>query len=135
MTASIAQARAALATALTFDGVQTNPEPPGTINVPALVISQSEGEFLTDVTLDGETDLHFTVTAFAGRGQDASSNAILDAFAADTGATSITAAVDADPTLGGVVSSALVVSIGSFGSFAFAGGEYLGCAFAVEIFL
>ena len=44
MTATISQARTALAAALVMDGVQTNAFPPGSINVPALVITPAEGD-------------------------------------------------------------------------------------------
>jgi hypothetical protein len=136
VSATISQARTALAGTLAMDGVQVSPFPPGTVNVPALVVTPSEGEFLTYKTsFDGSPELTLLVTAFIGRGQDRSSTDLLDEFTAHTGTRSVFAAVDADQTLGGVVVAAGVVGAGNFGSFAYAGAEYLGCTFTVEIML
>lgn len=136
MTATISQARAALAATLAMDGVQVNAFPPGTINVPALVITPAEGDFLTYKTsFEGSPNLTLLVTLFLQRGQDRSTNDLLDQFAADTGAKSVFAAVEADQDLGGVVTQAYVTTAGNFGSFTFAGAEYLGCTFTVEIML
>lgn len=136
MTATISQARTALAAALVMDGVQVNAFPPGAINVPALVITPSQGEFLSyKDSFDGQASLTLIVTAFSQRGQERSSNEELDAFLAQSGARSVFAAVENNPTLGGVVSSAAVLSAGNYGSFTFAGAEYLGIALTVEIYL
>lgn len=136
MSATISQARAALAATLAMDGVQVNPFPPGSINVPAFVVTPGEGEFLTYKTsFDGSPDLTLLVTAFIGRGQDRSANDLLDEFTAQTGARSVFEAVDSDQTLGGVVQGAGVTAAGNFGSFTFAAAEYLGCTFTVEIML
>jgi len=136
MTATISQARAALAAALVMDGVQVNAFPPGTINVPALVITPGQGQFLNyRASFDGQADLDLLVTVFVQRGQERSSNEQLDEFTAQSGTRSVFAAVENDPTLGGVVSSAAVLSAGSYGSFTFAGAEYLGITFTVEIYL
>ena len=136
MTATVAQAWDALDAALDMDGVQVVNQPVGNINPPALVTTPSDGEFFSYKTsFDGAPVLLMLVTALVGRGQDRAARTTLSEFVAQTGTRSVYAAIEADPTLGGVVQSAAVLSAGNFGSFAFGGPEYLGCTFTVEIYL
>lgn len=136
MTATISQAWDALDAALAMDGVHIANQPTGNINPPALVTTPGEGEFFDYKTsFDGAPVLPMLVMALVGRGQDKASRTTLCEFIAQTGSRSVFAAVESDPTLGGVVSSAAVLNATNFGSISFGGPEYLTCTFTVEIYL
>lgn len=136
MTATLAQAWDALDAALVMDGVQVINQPTGNINPPALVTTPGDGEFLTYKTsFDGAPVLPMLVIALTSRGQDRASRITLCEFMEFTGTRSVYEAIESDPTLGGVVSSAAVLSATNFGSISFGGPEYLTCSFNVELYL
>lgn len=136
MTATVAQAWDALDAALAMDGVQVINQPTGNINPPALVTTPGEGEFFSFKTaFDGAAVLPMLIIALTNRRQDRASRITLCEFMELSGARSVYAAIESDPTLGGVVSSAAVLSASNFGSITFGGPEYLTCSFNVEIYL
>jgi hypothetical protein len=53
--------------------------------------------------MDGEDDTTFAVTVLVSWADQVAAQKALDGFLASTGATSIKAAIDADPTLDGIV--------------------------------
>lgn len=142
---TFAEAKDALATVLgrlvgtnpdgTPASVTVYPRLPGQIVVPAAVIAPGTGSFLSYRTSNTSHDLNLDVTLFVQRGQDRSTTDKLDAFIADTGNLSVYAAVDADPTLGGVVDSAAVKEAKDWGVWTFGEISYLGVIFSVEVFL
>lgn len=139
MTATVTQAREALADALAaVEGLrEVYPRAVTTANAPCAFVEVGEGAFLTfKASLDGARDLGLVITLIVGRGQDRSSSELLDSFLADSGPTSIYAAVEADPTLGGVVESAAVMSASNYGTIPWSDGTpYLGCQLLVDVFL
>jgi hypothetical protein len=139
VTATLQQAVDALSTTLTAtltDSIQPNTHPAGNINPPAFVITPAEGDFLTYDDAFGDQDTaRLALTVYTGRQQDKSATTLLFEFCARTGIKSIFGIVATDPTLGGVVSSASVLTAGSYGSYALGGPEYLGATFILEILL
>lgn len=75
------------------------------------------------------------IVVYAGAANDLSAQKRLDLYLAPTGADSIRATVDADPTLGGIVDSIAVVATSGYRTYILeANALYLGAEFAVEIF-
>jgi hypothetical protein len=94
-----------------------------------------DGDLLRET--DGAADLRLTVTVFVPFGEDRAAWEALMPYLADEGAKSVRAIVAADPTLGGVVDSALVLTARNAGPYNFGPPErrFLGAEFPVEVFL
>ena len=82
----------------------------------------------------GTDEYDFSILLITGRASERQAQSTLDAFCNGTGTTSIKAAVNADPTLGGVVSSARVTSMRNYGSLSVGDTDYLSAEFAVTIY-
>jgi len=76
---------------------------PENVNVPAAIVYPSPGTFLTHQTMDGAADLEFAVIVLVSAGVDDLAQDELDGYLAGSGATSIKAAIEADPRLGNTV--------------------------------
>ena len=75
----------------------------------------------------------FTVRLLVAKATDRSAQDRLDAYLDSTGATSIVAAIEADPTLGGAANLARVIACQGIGVYDYAGVALLGAEFTVEI--
>lgn len=75
----------------------------------------------------------FPVRVIAGRTTERESQDKIDDLCSPDGALSIRAAVDADPTLGGVAHSSRVVEARDFGVYEVAGVSYIGGEFEIEV--
>jgi hypothetical protein len=108
--ASVQDIRAGIKARLdTISGLRAHGAMPDQINPPAAVVSRRSTTF--DSTLDGESDdLTFAVTLFVAWVTDRAPEQ-LDAYLAGSGASSVRAAVLADPTLGGTVDWAHVTGV------------------------
>lgn len=132
--ATLTDIRNALATALggirglrVEASVPDNPKPPTAIIIPQGVTF--------DLAMHRGTDEYdFSILLITGRASERQAQNTLDAFCNGTGTTSIKAAINADPTLGGVVSSARVTSMRNYGSLTVGDTEYLSAEFAVTIY-
>jgi hypothetical protein len=107
---SIKEIRAALAAqvlpALTAAGVpRCEPRWPGQLNAPTGVVRRTSTSIAT-ATMSGQSQSTFVVSVYIAF-SDVSGQDLLDAAAEMSGPTSVVAAVRADPTLGGVVRSAI----------------------------
>src|SRR5688572_4612680 len=103
MSDPIADAMQALAGAFSsITGLNTYAFPPGSIEVPAVVVSMPPGELgdLSPVMDEGVMDLNLVVNVFVQWGDDDAAWAQLLPFTGLSGAYSLFAAVNADPTLG-----------------------------------
>lgn len=135
MTATITAVRTALAEALsTIDGLRTFATLPDNIAPPAAVVEPDTGIFLEYGTaLAGQADdIRLRVGLFVSRASDRAGAGKLDGYIASNGPHSIRAAVEADPTLGGVVDSVQVTQALNWGQVTFGGVDYYGCEFIVE---
>jgi hypothetical protein len=75
------------------------------------------------------------VQGFVGSIMDRGAHVNLDKWLDETGGTSVRAAIEADPTLGGIVASALVTEISGFGKANLPDrAEVLGCDWTVQVF-
>lgn len=89
----------------TIDGLGVHREPPGTVESPAAAVSLESVDY--DSTMSrGSDDLTFVVDLFLTDGPQGLEN--LYAYLNGSGAKSIKAAVEEDPTLGGVAMYAVV---------------------------
>lgn len=137
MTATVDEAMEALAEAFAgIDGLSTYARPPGVIEVPALVVSLPDGAFANYSVVMGDAgDLDLVINIFVQWGDDESAWDQLVPFVSQSGAHSLFAAVNADPTLGGVVDSALVGQPTNAGPYTWGLIKYLGVEMPVELLL
>lgn len=121
------QVRAALATYLTAStGLAATPNRFAQINPPMAVIMPVTGTFIRySATFGGETDYLLRVIVLVSIGDSVSGQDILDPYLSVSGSQSIWAAVQADPTLGGQVSSAAVIEATAYGLMTFQTVDYL----------
>jgi hypothetical protein len=113
--------------------------PPGDLGtVPAIVVSLGEGEGGIadyDVAMGDVTDLDLIVNVFVQWGDNRAAWSRLTPFLAPTGASSLVAAVNADPTLGGLVDSTRLGQPRNPGPYTYGATRYLGAEFPVEVLL
>ncbi|HET9558869.1 MAG TPA: hypothetical protein VFS70_17165 [Actinomycetota bacterium] len=133
--ASLSELRAALAEQLTtmtsLQGIYT--DEPGQVSPPAAVIRLGSPAITYSTSLAGGShDYSFTVLVLVGNASTVGQEA-LDGYLDPSGPDSVYAAVDADPTLGGVADSALVTTVQNAGVVSWAGGEYLGAELLVTV--
>jgi hypothetical protein len=100
------------------------------IEPPAALVAVGSGFY--DDDFDASMTARFGVMVLVARADDRSGQKSLDAYISSTGAQSIKAAVEADITLGGEVSSAKVVGWNDPQEYEIAGVSYLGVEFDVE---
>lgn len=136
MAATLAQIRTGLANALAvIPDVQVSaylldrPEPPT-----LMVVGPSE---ITPhrAMANGLAEWTITVQGFVGAVADRGSHVRLDLWLDESGTTSVRAAIEADPSLGGVVQSTVVTSISGYGKANLPDrAEVLGCEWTVQVF-
>lgn len=120
----------------TIPGLIAHATMPGQITPPAAVVTPAQGTFLTyDQTMDGVDDVLMSITLFVKYNAQDQAQSNLDAYLADTGASSVKAAVDGDIDLDGTAHFAAVTEASNYGivTFGATGTEYLSCEFAVTI--
>lgn len=112
MSATIGLIASALEMALkTISGLRTTPYLPDTISPPVALVA------IEDVTYHGafgysDVEHTFTIFLIVGRASDRAGIESMEGFMSNTGTTSVRAALEADPTLGGVVSTLVVEKAG-----------------------
>lgn len=115
-------------------GLRATGNRPLQINPPMAVIVPVQGSFARySVTMDGEVDYTVRVIVVVAPADSTAGEDTLDPYVATSGPQSIWAAVQADPTLGGVVSSASVTEATGYGVMNMSGIDYLACQFIVNI--
>ena len=127
---------AALATYLDRASPGCAPPPTGSaqISPPCAVIVPQTGRLITYAqTFDGETDYYLRAILLVSEGDSASGQDLLDGYLSPAGAQSVNAAVQADPTLGGVVSYAAVIEATAYGLMNWNGVDYLACSLILNI--
>lgn len=132
--ASIKALRDGLKTRLaTVTGIYAHDTIPDDVYPPAAIVG-----FPTTVRYDfafrtAVATYRFPVRVIAGRVAEAEAQDKVDDLASPNGSLSIRAAIDADPTLGGVAHSSRVVEARDFGVYEVAGIPYIGGEFEVEV--
>jgi hypothetical protein len=132
--ASVTSIRSGLQTRLnTITGLTAHAVVKGQIVPPAAVVEVESISF--DATMGrGSDDFLFTVKLLVSASVTAEAQAKLDGYLAGSGATTtVKGAVEADGTLGGVVHFARVDSVRQYGLIEYAGVQYVGCEFLIEV--
>ena len=111
--------------------LQVYPRPPGSIVVPAAVVRRRTTQY--GVTFDELVDTSWGVTVFVSFANTDVATEELDKYLSPTGDYSISAAIDADPTLAGAVDFAEVPSAEGEKVTNYAGVDYLSVEFVIEI--
>jgi hypothetical protein len=105
----------------------------------AIVVDTGAGEFLNYlVTMGGDAiDCQLTITVFVQAANLAAARELLRPYLADQGDRSVRALVAADPTLGGIVTDAVVTNASNLGRYTMGDTErrYLGVEFPVAVML
>lgn len=116
----------------TISGLRAYDTVPGAVVVPAVVIVLKAIMF--DATMGrGSDDLVFAAQVLASAASDKHGQDRLDAFLAGDGALSVKAAVEADASLGGIVSFARVAGADSYGFAEYAAVEFYAVTFRIEV--
>jgi hypothetical protein len=115
----------------TIAGLRHSSNVPGTINPPHAFVKRRQTVF--GVSMDGEDDLTLAVTVLVSWADQETAQETLDEYLASTGAKSIKAAIDADPTLGDIVDFAHATLVEDERITAFYGTDYLAADIIVEV--
>lgn len=133
MPGTVSQISAALKQAIgTIPGLRVYDYQPDQLNPPVAIVG------LTQVTYHrafqgGDAVHQYLVTVVVSRPSERSGQTQLDGFASYSGASSIRAAVEADPTLGGVVQAAVVERVDNVQYVTIADNTYLTVDFVVTV--
>jgi hypothetical protein len=133
MTATISQVRTGLATSLgTITGLHVRDYIPDQIIDPLAVVAPSTFTYHAAMQ-GGLMQMEFSVMLIVSRVSDRVAQSRLDGFASYSGASSVRAAVESDPSLGGIVSYEQVVDTVQIGTLDQNGSVYLTMEFTVEV--
>lgn len=139
MTATITQVRDGIKVRLaTIPGLETFARTPGGGVTPplAVVYPSPQSPYQYGQAMDGSTDdATFLVKLAVAGVESEDAETALDAYLAHSGASSVYAAVEAGPTLAGIVSFAAVQAVSSYGSIVIGGQEYFGAELLVTVAL
>jgi hypothetical protein len=129
------EVREALAAQLaTIPGLRTTTEQADQVNPPVAVIMPVSGTFIRyGATFDDNADITLRAILLAAKTDTSGGQDLMDTYLAVTGDSSINAAIQADPTLGGIVQSASLAEATGYGLISWNNIEYLGCQMIVEI--
>lgn len=131
--ASVSQIRDGLRDRLkTISGLQTHSYVPSEITPPAAVVIPDTVGY--DSTMArGSDDFVFVVQLVVSKVVDRVSQDRLDAYLAGSGSSSVKAAIEGEPTLGGVAHFARVAQARSYGTVQFGAITYLGAELVVQV--
>lgn len=133
--ASFTAVRAGLAARLaTISGLNPYAVAKGQINEPAAVVEPGSPPIVYNETASRGVDtINLVIVLLVSRNIDELAQAKLDAYLAGSGASSIIAAVDGDPTLGGVADWVNISQVSSYGEVEWGGYKYFGARIPVEV--
>lgn len=135
MPATVSAVSTALQTALaTITGLRTSAFQPEQLNppmaFPVLTSVQYHRSFGVGASLN---QMNFTIFVIVGRYTDRTAHASLDSFLSPTGTQSIRLAIEADPTLSGVVEATIVDTSTNISSLQSGDAEFLQISFNIVI--
>jgi hypothetical protein len=135
MPSSVGAVSTALKTALaTITGLRTASIQPDQLNPPiAFPVLNSVSYHQSMGTTSALTLMEYTIFVIVGRYTDRTAHATLDSFLSPTGALSVRTALEADQTLGGVVSTLIVDQSTNISSITSAEAEFLQISFNVRV--
>lgn len=117
----------------TISSIYTHDTIPDDLYPPAAIVGMPTAMRYDFVMRSAVSRMSFPVRVIAGRFTEAESQNKLDDLCSADGASSIRAAIDGDPTLGGVAHSSRVIEARGFGVYEVAGVVYLGCELEIEV--
>jgi hypothetical protein len=126
--------RAALAVKLSSTGLSVHANAPGQVTPPTAVIIPDRPAIVYGQTFDGETTVTLLAIVLVSAANDATGQDLIDDYVSSSGTKSINASVQADPTLAGAVESAAVLQVSTYGLVEYAGQQYMGATFLVQIY-
>lgn len=130
MAASVSAVATAIATRLaTISGLRTFAFQPDQINPPLAFPVLDEINY-HNAFGGGDVQMTWTVVLVAGRYTERTSYSALDAYLSFSGTTSLRAALESDPSLGGVVDTSVVSSGAKIASLTQGDAEFLSVDFA-----
>lgn len=133
MPATISQVAAGLATRLaTISGLRVTTYQPEQLN-PPFAYPQINSINYHRAFAGGDVVMDWTVHVVVGRWTDRTAHALLDEFLSYSGTKSVRAAIEADPTLGGVCSTLIVRSGADITSLDAGGAEFLQIQVQLEV--
>lgn len=133
MPATVSQVAAGLAARLaTISGLRTYTYQPEQLN-PPFAYPQINSVNYHRAFAGGDVVMDWTVHVVVGRWTDRTAHALLDEFLSYSGTKSIRAAIEADPTLGGVCSTLIVRSGADITSLDAGGAEFLQIQIQLEV--
>ena len=133
MPATVSQVATGLATRLaTISGLRTSAYQPEQLNPPFAFPTLNRIEYHRAFA-GGDVVMDWTVNVIVGRYVDRNSFAILDDYLSYSGAKSVRAAIEGDPTLGGVCSTLIVRSGADITSLDAGGAQFLVIQMQVEV--
>ncbi|HEU4422063.1 MAG TPA: hypothetical protein VFR67_05925 [Pilimelia sp.] len=104
---------------------------PDSIDPPFAYPAATDGNY--DETTDLAAGVVVTVRVLTSRAEDQSGQELLDGYLADSGPTSVKAAIEADPTLGGLVDDLAVTGWSGHRLYEIGGVDYYGAELTVVI--
>lgn len=130
---SISDVRAGLKTRLdTITGLNAYALVPMTPNVPAAIVEPRGIDFDAS-TARGSDMAQFDVVVLVAESITELAQTQLDLYLAGSGAQSVKAAIEAEPTLGGAADWTRVTGVSAYGDIQYSGKLYLGARFAVSV--
>jgi hypothetical protein len=131
--ATMTELRTGLATRLaTITGLRTSPTLPDQPTPPQAVV-YPERVIYDQAFARGSDDYTFVVIVIVGRIAERSAQTSLDRYCESSGATSIKAAIEGDPTLGGKALDCRVTEMRGQGSLDIGDATYLTAEFVVQV--
>lgn len=127
----ISAVRTALAAAIAAGtSIRTASVVPGQVSPPIAVVRPTRGQFAQyqqsmDPLAESALDLTFDIVVIVSAGSDRAGQAALDGYLSTDQPTSVWAAIQNDPTLGGTVSYAYIDRGTAYGLMEYNGVEYL----------
>jgi hypothetical protein len=107
---------------------------PGQINPPVAVVRPARGELAVyKVTFDGAVDYSLAVVILVSYASIDTAQDLLDGFLSAGHGTAVADAIEADPSLGGLVADAWPRAADGYGMISWAGVDYLGTTVIVEV--
>lgn len=126
--------RQALATALDgISGLRVSPDFVAAPNPPAAIIMPQTRLVETAVALGGTKNFMLRIMVLGSYTEDTSSQALIDSYLATSGPNSISATLEANPTLSGACDYVNVDTVTTYGLLTWAGTEYLGTQFLLTV--
>lgn len=124
---------AGLATRLATTGLKAFPNAPGQVVPPAVIVIPNRPAIQYGVTFDGEVTVYLLAIVLLSAANDNSGQVPLNNAVSSSGPASINAAVQAEPSLGGTCSFAVVTQVATYGIVEYAGQNYMGATFTIEV--